>query len=179
MSTISYRRNTGKSVLRAKISFAVVLLLFFFACTEESEEERIVKMEILYNFNKSDKKCTEINGKGGIKNVSPKKIINDMDKFMADRSYLSIKDSEIFMSMPWPFENIKEPLKYRDKKTETITFKGTAKIPELKFSASRIDEDISIIHINGTICYEMPTFLKENVYASCIKDIIKSLRKNY
>ncbi|MFO7734938.1 MAG: hypothetical protein R6W70_01850 [bacterium] len=158
---------------------ALFFLLFFYACTEESEKERIVKMEILYNFNKSDEKCTVINGKGGIKNVSPIKIINDMDRFMTDRSYLSVKDRKIFMSMPWPFEDIEEPLTNINKKTEEISFAGTENIPELKFSASRIDENISLLNINATVCYEMPTFIKENVYASCIKDIIKSLRKNY
>lgn len=143
-------------------------------CWKTPEEQRLKRREVLYQFTHEGNDCTKIWGKGGIKNTTPEKIMETLSKSQNNLGYITISNKHLVWDMPWPFENIDEKVTVEEK-PGLITIKGSENF-EMRFTASAIDSELSVVQVEGIVCKSMPYFIKENILSSCIKKIVKSVR---
>ncbi len=149
-------------------------IMIFPACSKRDETTRLERKEVLYSFVLDKSGCTHLTGRGVIEDVAPKKVFSVLRDSQFDFGYISIADKNVLVDLPWPFSDIEEPVSVTSKEG-TLVFAGSDKMKSLIIKTTQFQSG-TLVTISGTICIDMPTFLRENVLSSFIKEIVRNLR---
>lgn len=158
-----------------KISWMLLVgVLFISACSGRDDKSRLERKEVLYSFTLNESGCTLLTGKGVIENTSQKKVYEALQDSISDLGYITISDNSISVDLPWPYTDITEKVSITAK-NQSILLIGEDKMKKLLISTDSFQTG-TLVSISGEICIDMPTFLRENVLSSFIKEIIRNLR---
>ncbi len=156
-------------------ALTVIAVLFVLSCSKTPNDTRLRRREVLYKFTEITEVCTAIWSQGAIKHATPDRLLETLRHSYNKLGYLVVAEGQLKWEMPWPYESIDEPVNIEEK-NNMVVISGKTGIIELKFTSWALDNDLAILQTEGFLCQEMPDFVKENVMASCIKNIILSLR---
>jgi hypothetical protein len=155
----------------------ITLIPLLTLCEKASDTKRLQRREVLYKFQELKDGCTTLWGQGGIKNSSPKEVIESLKQSYSNMGYLSVEKSILTWELPWPFDNISEKISIKELEN-SIVFKGRHEMKKIKLSAKNGAPGLTVLQVEGTICRDIPIFIKENILSSCIKKVVKTVRDN-
>jgi len=159
-----------------KFFVAAFLFFFLFSCSGTTDELRLKRREILYTFSSDTDLCTSFTGLGAIRNSTPQKVIESMKRYSDRLGYIDIdKSGNLNWSFPWPFDDISEKVEIV-KSADTVKIKGSGEIKEISFSSYKLSDDLAVLKIKGRVCKDAPTFIRENILSSAVKEVVKTVR---
>ncbi|MCK5808120.1 hypothetical protein KAH37_03930 [bacterium] len=152
----------------------LVIAILFSGCITRDDSTRLESKEVLYSFVLDAAGCTDLTGRGMIEDASPKQVFEALSNAKFDFGYISIVDKKILVDLPWPYSDIEESVSVSSKEF-TLVFTGSDKVKTLVIKTVKFQTG-TLVTISGTMCIDMPTFLRENVLSSFIKEIVRNLR---
>lgn len=157
--------------------FLFSFFIFFAGCEKTPDAKRLKRREVLYKFEESENSCTDLWGRGAIKNSTPENVMESLKRSYKDLGYISINGETLLWELPWPFEDINEKVTIEEK-NGTVLITGKKEMSRLKLSAYSLEKDITVLKVEGRVCKDIPSFIKENILSSCIKKVVKTVRDN-
>jgi len=151
-------------------------LFAFAACDPAPDETRLKRREILYHFEPLSGDCTALFGAGAVRDTTPDGALTLLGKNLNDFSYLGIEGEVMHIDLPWPYDDIDVPITMEHTDHGYIIKGAYGKIA-LTFTSYALDDAAAVIRVDGKFCHRMPQFLKEHILATCIKNIVKTIRK--
>lgn len=150
------------------------VILFISACSGRDDTTRLERKEVLYSFQLDESGCTHLIGRGVIEDASQKKVYEALQDSISDLGYITISDEVISVDLPWPYTDIEEKVSVTAKNMSLILI-GEDKMKRFVITTTSFQTG-TLVSISGEICIDMPTFLRENVLSSFIKEIVRNLR---
>jgi len=159
-----------------RLSCALLCAAVFLACSPAPDETRLKRREILYHFSTLSDDCVAIFGAGAIRDTTPDGVIALLGEDLSSFRYLDIENGVMHISLPWPYHDIEVPVAI-ERDEYGYRLKSVYGKILFSFTAYQLEDNLSVLRIDGRFCHDMPQFFKEHLLATWIKNIIKTVRE--
>ncbi len=157
------------------VSCALLCVLIFPACSPADDATRLKRREVLYHFSSLSNDCMAIFGAGAIRDTTPDGALALLGEDLSGFRYLGIENGAMHIDLPWPYRDIDVPV-VLEHDENGYRIKGVYGKIAFSFTAYLLENNISVLRIDGKFCHDMPQFLKEHLLSTWIKNIVKTTR---